>query len=124
MQAYTTTGFIFVQVSSGDRCVYLLVQIQITDDFDQRFLSAANRLASISKSSSGGADLGVPSLDGCVRDEPSSSVGGISGSFGVLAPVLLASADIVAASGRGESNAVAIFSDCSRRTNTGELGGV
>lgn len=80
----------------------------------QRFFSAAKRLANISKSSSGGAGL-VPSFEGCVREGSSSSVGGSSGSFGVLAPVLLASADIVAASGRGESNAVAIFSDCSRR---------
>jgi hypothetical protein len=70
----------------------------------QRFLSAANRFASISKSSSGAP--GFASFAGA-----SSSVGGSSGSLGVRAPLLLASADIVAASGSGESSAFATVSD-------------
>lgn len=63
-----------------------------------RFFKASKRLANAAKSSSGGGAGFTVSVLGFGLDVPSDSVGGRSGSFGVLTPALLASADIVVAS--------------------------
>ena len=80
-----------------------------------RFLRAAKRAARASNSSCGGVGFaegfaGSFLLPFC----SSSSVGGSSGSFGVRTPAFLASADIDAASGMGDSRVSSFSGSCER----------
>lgn len=85
--------------------------LDTTAQLAQRFLRAANRFANASKSSSGGAGFTVSFVTSFFAGS-ASSVGGSSGSFGVRTPALLASAEIVAASGMGDSNTGVFSASC------------